>query len=65
MGKLTVRSEAILRAPVVMGAFLMPEKFTVVYTDSGDEPGYEMDFEVRNGSPQCRAVRITSAPHGG
>ncbi|MDQ3476863.1 MAG: hypothetical protein M3492_11175 [Actinomycetota bacterium] len=65
MGKLKVQTNWLESPSVPMGGkFLMPAKFTVVYEDSAGEPGYEMDFEVRNGAPECRAVRISSSADG-
>ncbi|MGH3319414.1 MAG: hypothetical protein ACRDN9_04385 [Streptosporangiaceae bacterium] len=51
-------------APTWVGEYLIPPRFTVVYTDDGPEPGFEIDFEVRDGVPQCRAVRIACSRDG-
>lgn len=65
MGQLRVTQPFAM--PVPMGGYAMPPEFTISYL-AGDEPGAEPDldieFEVRDGAPRCRSVKITAHPDG-
>jgi hypothetical protein len=66
MGAVKVSHNPMKAPELIMGGkFLVPGKFTLNYTDNGSDPDFELQFEVRDGAPQCRSMKITSHEDGG
>jgi hypothetical protein len=50
---------------VPVGAVEMPATFIALFTgDDGGGPDVALRFEVRNGAPECREVRVTATADG-
>ncbi|MGH3737202.1 MAG: hypothetical protein ACRDT6_16535 [Micromonosporaceae bacterium] len=60
------RGEAVEAARVQLGGeeYEMPERFALKYQPTGDEPAWRMDFQVRDGVPQCRRLVVEATDSG-